>query len=69
MVAEQRLLDNVIAKGRQENSSLRRSCSGLHDELTGLKQQMQVLETLRCMTKRLSAMIGLSQMLLTAIWL
>ena len=50
MASEQRLLDSVIAKGRQENSSLRRSCSGLHDELTGLKQQMQVLDTLLCMT-------------------
>ena len=39
---EQRLLDTIIAKGRQENASLRSSCSRLHDEVASLKSQVQV---------------------------
>ena len=39
---EQHLLENVIAKGRQENVSLRNSCSRLQDELTHVKSQLEV---------------------------
>ena len=42
MAAEQHLLDGVIAKGRQENASLRSSCLHLQDELNGLRTQCQV---------------------------
>lgn len=43
MAGEQHLLDGVIAKGRQENASLRSSCSRLQDELNSLRTQCQVL--------------------------
>lgn len=42
MAGEQHLLDGVIAKGRQENASLRSSCSRLQDELSSLRTQCQV---------------------------
>ena len=42
MAGEQHLLDGVIAKGRQENASLRSSCSRLQDELNSLRSQCQV---------------------------
>ena len=42
MASEQQLLDGVIAKGRQENASLRSSCLHMQDELTSLKGQCQV---------------------------
>ncbi|KAL0042654.1 hypothetical protein WJX79_006900 [Trebouxia sp. C0005] len=41
IAGEQHLLENVVAKGRQENVSLRNSCSRLQDELTGVKSQLQ----------------------------
>ena len=42
MAEEQRTSDSVIAKGRQENASLRSGCSNLQDEVTRLRSQAQV---------------------------
>ena len=49
MAGEQRLLDTVIAKGRQENRASSSACMRLGEELASLQRQLQASTLARTM--------------------